>query len=103
AEPAEAPRPRPGDRRAEGRRRQARALCQPLQHHVLDRHALLHGDAPVPAGLIVRPSDATRGPAGPRFVERDVAFRRSALGGSPSESTRLWTGWMPMAQGFWAR
>ena len=22
---------------------------------------------------------------------------------SPRESTRLWTGWMPMAQGFWAR
>ena len=39
-------------RRAEGRGRQARALCQPLQHHVLDRHALLHGGAAERAHLI---------------------------------------------------
>src|SRR6478672_376813 len=35
--------------------------------------------------------------------EREFAFRRIALGGSPQESTRVWTGWMPMAQGFWAK
>ena len=39
------------DGRAEGRGRQARALCQPLQHHVLDRHAVLHGGAAERADL----------------------------------------------------
>ena len=60
--------PRRGDRRAEGRGRQARALCQPLQHHVLDRHALLHGGATEHARVIRRTiAPRKRGPAGPRF------------------------------------
>ena len=74
-----------GDRRAEGRGRQARALCQPLQHHVLDRHALLHGGAAERARSDQRASPAKRGPAGPRFASDE---RRASARPRPAPTSR---------------
>src|ERR1700737_1916675 len=67
AEPAEDPGTRRSDGRAEGRGRQARSLCQPLQHHVLDRHALLHGGAAERADLIRSIAVKETGPRGAPF------------------------------------